>query len=698
MSRLLRLPVLAAAVFLAVTVASRQPLARGDDPKEPPKDKAGELPAGAKLRLGGGPLMFRYTPSVTLLPPDYKTLVTPDIQRGLRKFDLATGKSLGGEKASAPGTSGQVVVSGDGKRFVVVATGILTVRDVESGKEIQQIKPPQGFSTVFAGVPVVSLSHDGKALAQGGQSTGNKGAVIVWDVDKGESIFQAGLQHNGPPVPVLSPDGKYVATRPYQPSFGPRADDKGPAITVWQTDGGKELFTVRPTSGGFQISTMAFSPDGGLLAAACSDGPVDVWEVPGGKPKHVLFGRSGQGARVAFSPDGKTLAAVATDGTIQRWSTDDGKLVGTTEGPAALPLNSPQGIAFADKDRVVAWGAAGPAPVVWEAPSGKLLTRVPEHTGGIKSIGFAAGGKEVVTSGQEGRVVRWDATTGKPLGPIELRASRSLGLLITRYPVNVSPDGTRAISLNVPNVVFDLATGSEEFALPRGPTNGYSSLSLTSADASWVVIISAPFDQKKTGTCVVWDVANRKKVAEFELTAGTLMPAAAAFSPDGSRMVMAVTVNNPEGGQQILRVTGWDLKTGKKLGQVEDVTIRGPVSVAAASNSYAVVMGMGKLRAFDYESGRGGDEFESTGPGHPNGPVAFSPDGKRFVVGVSAQEPGGVVGYAVRVHDWPSGQVLHTFTGHTGPVTALVFSADGKTLASGSQDSTVILWDMDAAK
>ncbi len=50
--------------------------------------------------------------------------------------------------------------------------------------------------------------------------------------------------------------------------------------------------------------------------------------------------------------------------------------------------------------------------------------------------------------------------------------------------------------------------------------------------------------------------------------------------------------------------------------------------------------------------------------------------------------------YGVRVHEWPSGRVLHTFAGHTGPITALVFSAEGKTLASGSQDCTVLLWDL----
>jgi WD40 repeat protein len=119
------------------------------------------------------------------------------------------------------------------------------------------------------------------------------------------------------------------------------------------------------------------------------------------------------------------------------------------------------------------------------------------------------------------------------------------------------------------------------------------------------------------------------------------------------------------------------------------------LSVAAASETTAIVSsGSGRLRAFDYETGRGGDEIEAGGRG--TGEVAhvvFSADGKRFACGVPTDDPGV---FGVRVYDWPSGKALHTFTGHRAPVSALCFSPDGKTLASGSHDTTVLLWDMTA--
>ena len=50
--------------------------------------------------------------------------------------------------------------------------------------------------------------------------------------------------------------------------------------------------------------------------------------------------------------------------------------------------------------------------------------------------------------------------------------------------------------------------------------------------------------------------------------------------------------------------------------------------------------------------------------------------------------------FGVRVEDWKRGRVLHTFEGHVAPVTAMAFSPDGKALASGSQDTAVLLWDL----
>lgn len=45
-----------------------------------------------------------------------------------------------------------------------------------------------------------------------------------------------------------------------------------------------------------------------------------------------------------------------------------------------------------------------------------------------------------------------------------------------------------------------------------------------------------------------------------------------------------------------------------------------------------------------------------------------------------------------------SGDVVHKFSGHTRAITAMAFSKDGKTLATGSADSTILLRDLTKSK
>ena len=70
--------------------------------------------------------------------------------------------------------------------------------------------------------------------------------------------------------------------------------------------------------------------------------------------------------------------------------------------------------------------------------------------------------------------------------------------------------------------------------------------------------------------------------------------------------------------------------------------------------------------------------------------VAWSPDGKTLATGSDDQ--------TVKLWEAATGKLLANLPGHTGAVYSIAWSPDGRTLASGSGDRTVKLWDAAAGK
>src|SRR5262245_14563223 len=82
--------------------------------------------------------------------------------------------------------------------------------------------------------------------------------------------------------------------------------------------------------------------------------------------------------------------------------------------------------------------------------------------------------------------------------------------------------------------------------------------------------------------------------------------------------------------------------------------------------------------------------FFQHGHSSPVWSVAFAPDGKRLASGSEDS--------SIQLWEVESGQLQRTLTGHSGPVLSVAFAPDGKRLASGSSDGSIQLWEVESGQ
>jgi WD40 repeat protein len=137
----------------------------------------------------------------------------------------------------------------------------------------------------------------------------------------------------------------------------------------------------------------------------------------------------------------------------------------------------------------------------------------------------------------------------------------------------------------------------------------------------------------------------------------------------------------------------WDAKTGQQILSLNGHT-SGVTSVTFSPDGAHVLAGSWDKTAKVWDAKKGTELL--TLKGHAGGvtSVAFSPDGKRIVTGGEGgetrknQQSG-----EVKVWDAETGHELLSLKGHTGSITCLAFSLDGKHLVTGSTDKTAKIWD-----
>lgn len=168
-------------------------------------------------------------------------------------------------------------------------------------------------------------------------------------------------------------------------------------------DGEMPAYALAKTLPEKNQETVAFSPDGSLLASAGDGGRVFLWETKGWNSVHSLQGHKGSVRTVFFTPDGKLLVSGGDDGQVIFWDPFTGK-----ETKRIVTNNDVQEFAFSPDGKLMATLAGSPKVLLWDLSTGKALKSIKLFRDDVSSLAFSPDGKSIALGSDDNDVILYD--------------------------------------------------------------------------------------------------------------------------------------------------------------------------------------------------------------------------------------------------------------------------------------------------
>ncbi|MBA4385780.1 MAG: hypothetical protein C0410_13670 [Anaerolinea sp.] len=408
--------------------------------------------------------------------------------------------------------------------------------------------------------------------------------------------------------------------------------------------------------------------------------------------------------RVDFSPDGKTFVVGLTGGAdpniLELRDAVTGNLIWANDKDFSM-IGS---VAFSPDGKLIVLSTSQQTAVIVDASDGKQINVLSGHRDGLRDAIFSPDSKNVLTLGDgSDRTVRlWDVETGKQIYSISPGAgspsliffpdgktffandnvyntsdgSRNRESGVGGGTIAISPDGKTFVSgLSSTASLRSVSNGStiREFA---GHTDSVVTAAF-SGDGKW--LITGSMDN----TARVWDVATGNQV--LILSGNISVVESVAISPDGTQVLT---------GSNTARLWNISLVDQQLVFSVPAAI----TSSALAPDGKSILIGdeVGNSGLWDLGSGKLLHEFPKDN--HDVKTVAFSPDGTLVAMSVRSQTAADMA--EINLYALPKGTLKKTFTitNFQPFITALFFSADGKTLMITINDNESQIIDIESGQ
>ncbi len=261
------------------------------------------------------------------------------------------------------------------------------------------------------------------------------------------------------------------------------------------------------------VGSVAFSPDGLMLASGSKDKTIQIWDLATGKSIRTFPGDSSTVWSVAFDSSGTKLATGTGFWRVMLWDLKTGQATRTLDHTASV-----WSVALSPDGKLIASGSGDKTTKISDATNGSLIYNLPDHTDFVYSVAFTPDGKSLVSASKDKKITIVDVATGKLLKTIEGHGDQVRSIAIT-------PDSKTIVSGSYDESIkiWNLETGDLVRSI-KGHSDDVVSVAI-SPDGKFIASGS------KDKTIKVWDLATGELLNT--LTGHSDEVYVVTFSPDG---------------------------------------------------------------------------------------------------------------------------------------------------------------------